>query len=401
MTTRTDLPAIARIHNHYRQAGGEDQTVASEVAMLRAHGHFVLECTRHNDAVPDHGLARRIGLGVNAIWNRGAYRELKHDLAQNRIDIAHFHNTMPLYSPLAYYAARDLGIPVVQTLHNWRFFCPGATFFRDGHICEDCLGKRFAIDAVLHRCYRGSRLGSLTQALNISVHNAIGTFTEVVDAYICMTEFSRRKAIEGGLPAALLHVKPHFVDPDPGLGAGDGDFALFVSRLSAEKGIPTLLRGWRLARPGMALKIVGRGPESGLVEQACREDASIEWLGERPHEEVVALLGAARCVMFSSECYETFGRVVIEAFARGTPVIASDIGGNPELVSHEENGLLFKTGDAESLAAQLQRFAAGAPADMREGARRAYLEKYSEAPNYLRHMEIYRQARLRRGSVAA
>jgi glycosyltransferase involved in cell wall biosynthesis len=264
---------------------------------------------------------------------------------RNRIDIAHFHNTMPLYSPLVYYAARDLGIPVVQTLHNWRFFCPAATLYRDGHVCEDCLKKNLPIDAVIHACYRGSRLGSLTQALNILVHNSIGTFTKVVDAYICMTEFARRKAIEGGLPAERIFVKPHFISPDPGVGDGAGNFVLFVARLSAEKGIRTLLRAWQLAQTGSVLKIVGKRPESGLVEAACREDSTIEWLGEQPYEAVLELMGAAR-----------------------------------------------KGFDDESLAVQMQRFSGGTPMRMREAARCSYLEHYSESGNYLRHMEIYRQA---------
>jgi glycosyltransferase involved in cell wall biosynthesis len=386
---------VAYIHNRYRQAGGEDQTVASETAMLRAHGHFVLECIKHNEMVPDQGLISRIGVGINAIWNRRAYREIKNELATQRIDIAHFHNTMPLYSPLVYYAARDLGIPVVQTLHNWRFFCPKATLFRDGHICEDCLKKSLPIDAVIHRCYRDSRLGSLTQALNIFVHNSIGTFSDVIDAYICMTEFARSKAIEGGLPAERIFVKPHFIHPDPGIGIGDGNFILFVARLSAEKGISTLLRAWQLARPGLLLRIVGDGPERGLVEAACREDSTIEWLGEQPYAAVLELMGVARCVVFPSESYETFGRVVIEAFARGTPVVASDIGGNPELVIHDKNGLLFKTGDAKSLAAQLRNLAEGVPLRMREGARGSYLQYYSEAENYRRQIEIYQNATVR------
>ena len=386
------LQRVAYIHNRYRQAGGEDQTVASETAMLRAHGHFVLECGKYNAGILDQGLVSRVGVGINAIWNRDAYHELKDELVRNRIDIAHFHNTMPLYSPLVYYAARDLGIPVVQTLHNWRFFCPAATLYRDGHVCEDCLKKNLPIDAVIHACYRGSRLGSLTQALNILVHNSIGTFTKVVDAYICMTEFARRKAIEGGLPAERIFVKPHFISPDPGVGDGAGNFVLFVARLSAEKGIRTLLRAWQLAQTGSVLKIVGKGPESGLVEAACREDSTIEWLGEQPYEAVLELMGAARYVVFPSEWYETFGRVGIEAFARGTPVVASDIGGNPELVIQDQNGSLFKTGDVKSLAVQMQRFYGGAPMRMREAARCSYLEHYSESGNYLRHMEIYRQA---------
>src|SRR5205814_1104988 len=159
--------------------------------------------------------------------------------------VAHFHNTFPLISPAAYYAARAEGVGVVQTLHNFRLLCPNALFFRDGKVCEDCLGRPVAWPGVVHGCYRGSRAASAATAVMTAAHRALGTWRTAVDVYVALTEFSRQKFIAGGLPAEKIAVKANFVYPDPGPGAGAGGYAVFVGRLSAEKGVETLLAAWR------------------------------------------------------------------------------------------------------------------------------------------------------------
>jgi glycosyltransferase involved in cell wall biosynthesis len=377
-------------HNYYQQPGGEDPCFAAEVALLRAHGHEVIAHTVHNDAIAGMG---RLEVAARTLWNPAAGRELRRLLRAHRPHIAHFHNTFPLLSPAAYHAARAENVRVVQTLHNFRLLCPNALFFRDGRVCEACLGRALPWPGVVHRCYRGSRAASATVAAMLAVHRALGTWRGTVDAYIALTEFARRKFLDGGLPEDRVVVKPNFVDPDPGRGEGTGGYAVFVGRLSAEKGVETLLAAWQHLGGRVPLKIVGDGPLAATVAQAAASAAGITWLGRRPMEDVYALVGEATCLVVPSACYEGFPRAVIEAFAKGTPVVASRLGAMAEVVDDGRTGLHFEPGNARDLAAQVQRLASE-PAQrqqLRRAARQEYERKYTAAANYRTLLAIYEQ----------
>jgi glycosyltransferase involved in cell wall biosynthesis len=378
-------------HNYYQQPGGEDQCFAAEVALLRARGHDVLEYRVHNDSIT--GMSR-LGVASRTVWSRPAYRELRALIRTHRPEVAHFHNTLPLISPAAYYAARAAGVRVVQTLHNYRLLCPNALFFRDGRVCEDCIGRSAPWPGVVHKCYRESRIASAAVAAMLALHRGLGTWREAVDVYVALTEFGRRKFIAGGLPAGKIVVKPNFVDPDPGPGAGAGGYALFVGRLSAEKGVPTLLQAWRELGGGAPLKIVGDGPLAAAVAAAAAADARAQWLGRQPLSAVYALLREAMVLVLPSQCYETFGRVAVEAFAAGTPVIASRLGAMAEVVDHGRTGLLFEPGNAIDLAAKLRQLLADPDERerMRRAAREEYERKYTAAANYNALLDIYERA---------
>src|SRR5581483_9761958 len=193
---------------------------------------------------------------ARTVWSRPAYRVLRELLRAHRPAVAHFHNTFPLISPAAYYACRAERVPVVQTLHNFRLLCPNALFFRDGRVCEDCLGKAVPWPGVAHKCYRGSRSASAAVCTMLTVHRALGTWHTAVDRFIALTDASRRKFVAGGLPADKIAVKANFVDPDPGPGTGAGGYGVFVGRLSAEKGVGTLLKAWQQLGRDVPLKIV-------------------------------------------------------------------------------------------------------------------------------------------------
>ena len=212
---------------------------------------------------------------------------------------------------------------MVQTLHNFRLLCPNALLFRDGRVCEDCLGRSIPWPAVVHKCYRGSRSATAAVAAMLMVHRAMGTWWEAVDVYIALAEFCRRKFIEGGLPAEKIVVKPNFIATDPGVGGGRGGYGVFVGRLAPEKGLETLLKAWKILGGKVPLKVVGDGPMTATVEGSEAKDAGIEWLGHRSAQEVYSLIGEAMFLVFPSEWYENLPRVIIEAFAKGTPVIAS------------------------------------------------------------------------------
>lgn len=386
-------------HNYYQQRGGEDESFEAEARALAEFGNEVVRYTRHNDAVDAMG---RLELAAKTLWNREVYADLRRLIRRERPAVMHCTNTFPLISPAAYAAARAEGVPVVQSLRNYRLLCPGALFLRDGKVCEDCLGKSVPWPGVRHACYRGSRAASTVVASLTTLHRGAGTWRRGVDLYFTLTEFARRKFVEGGLPAGRVVVKPNCVHPDPGPGDGRGGYAVFAGRLSAEKGIDTLLAAWeRLARP-VPLKVVGDGPLADRVRAAAAANSAVEYLGRRPLPELLDVIGGAACLVMPSVWYETFGRTIIEAYAKGTPVIASRLGAMAELVDEGRTGLLFTAGDAADLAAAVDRLLAdpAAAARMRPAARREFEEKYTAASNYRQLMAIYDRARAVRAGRA-
>jgi glycosyltransferase involved in cell wall biosynthesis len=378
------------IHNYYQQRGGEDEVFVAETDLLEAHGHEVIRYTIHNDSVNAMNSAT---LAMATIWNRASYLELRQLIRDKRPQIAHFHNTLPLVSPAGYYAAKAEGVPVVQTLHNYRLLCPNGELFRQGQPCQACIGESVPLPGIVHACYRESRLATGAIATMLSLHRLFQTWTKTVNLYIALSDFARNKFIEGGLPAEKIVIKPNFVHPSPTVGAGYGGYALFVGRLAPEKGISTLLSAWSQLSDKLPLKIVGDGPLAAQVERAVQQMPNIQWLGRRTLTEVYELIGNATCLIFPSEWYETFGRVAIEAFAKGTPVVASNIGAIAELVESGRTGLLFQPADSQALAAKVEWLLANPVklAQMRQEARAEYENKYTADKNYQRTMEIYEQ----------
>lgn len=388
---------ILVVHNHYQQPGGEDTTVEQESALLRDAGHIIIEYRRSNQEVSAFNPLQKATLPLRAIWASDSYRDLRDLLRREKPDIAHFHNMHFMISPAAYYACHDAGVPVVQTIQNYRLFCPAATFFRDGHVCEDCLGKTPPLPGVIHRCYRGSRAQTAMVAATLTFHRWRRTWLDRVDRYIAPTAFVQEKLIEGGLPAEKIVVKPNFVYPDPGCGDGGGDYVLYVGRLSPEKGIETLLTAWeRLAQKiPFTLKIVGDGPLAAQVADSTQRTAGIEWLGQQPKDRVLALMKEAQALLFPSIWYEAFPLVIVEAFATGLPVIASNMGSMAALVDPGRTGLHLTPGDADDLAAKIEWIAAhpAESAAIRRQARAEFEAKYTAARNYELLIEIYESAR--------
>jgi glycosyltransferase involved in cell wall biosynthesis len=378
-------------HNFYKQPGGEDQCMAAEVAMLKAHGHEVTQYCLRNDAIDTMSSLEVAG---RTIWSRSSFRELRQLFRTRRPQIVHFHNTFPLISPAAYYAARAEKVRVVQTLHNFRLSCANALLFRDGKVCEDCLGKSVAWPGIVHKCYHDSRNAGAVIATMQTVHRMLGTWRKAVDVYVALSEASRRKLIEGGLPADKIVVKSNFAYPDPGPGAGTGRYAMFVGRLAAEKGLETLLAAWQHLGGSLPLKIVGNGPMAAAVQEAAAKDASIQWLGNLPLETVYTLVGEATVLVLPSRCYENFPRVVIEAFAKGTPVIASNLGAMAEIVNDGRTGLHFKAGDPADLAEKLRNILADPLrlARMRQAARQDFDQYFTADVNHKSLMAIYETA---------
>ena len=382
------------VHNYYRESGGEDQSFRAEVELLRAHGHTVNVYTRDNQDINENGIFQKIQLARRTVWAEDTLQELGEMLSNDKPDVAHFQNTFPLISPSAYSACRQAGVPVIQSLRNYRLLCPNALFYRSARPCEDCLGKTVPWPGVLHKCYRGSRSQSAVVTGMLAYHNLIGTWYSKVDAYIALSEFSRAKFIEGGLPSNKIHVKPNFVS-DPGGDFARDDYAVFVGRLSVEKGLDTLLDAWRGIKD-IPLKIIGMGPMHGAIaERLERENLdNITLSGQLSHADTMEVVGHARLLVFPSEWYETFGRVIVEAYSAGVPVVASRLGAAAALVRDGETGLLFTPGDSTDLANKVEsvwNYPEGL-ARMGWSARLEYEQKYTPEGNYSLLIDIYEKA---------
>ncbi len=382
---------ILLCHNYYRQRGGEDRSFDDEAHLLESNGHDVVYYTRHNDDTKSMG---RLTLAAKTIRNRQTLREVREIIRREQPDVLHCTNTFTLISPAVYDAARQECVPVVQALRNYRWFCPGAALMRDGRVCEDCLGCTVPWPAIRHRCYRNSLAATTTIAAMLCVDRFRKSRESAVRLYYTPSESARSKLIEGGIPADRIVVKPNFVRSDPGIGAGRGGCAVFVGRLSPEKGLDTLMAAWsRLAEP-VRLKIVGGGPLQEQVRRAAAEDDRIDVLGRRPLDEVLSIVGDAACLLMPSVWYETFGRTIIEAYAKGTPVIASRLGAPADLVVDGKTGLLCEPGNPDDLARAVRRMTADnrTLATMRQAARHEYERKYTAQSNYERLTAIYRRA---------
>jgi glycosyltransferase involved in cell wall biosynthesis len=379
---------ILLVHNFYQLPGGEDQVFAQEAELLRSRGHQVVLYRASNDQVKEQNLLVTV---ANTIWNQRSYRELRDLMHSEKPDIIHVHNTFQVISPALYYAANEEEIPVVQTLHNYRLFCPPSTFFRDGKVCEDCLGKKIPWPAVLHSCYRNSKLASAAVATMLATHNYKQTWSQTISAYIALTDFARNKFIEGGFPAEKIFVKPNYLQIDPGPGDGKGNYALFVGRLTPEKGISTLLGAWRQIGNDLPLQIAGDGPLAPEVEKASREIKNVTWLKWLPREEILQRMKDASVLILPSTWYEGFPMIISEAFAVGLPVIASNLGSMSSIVDHQRTGLHFEPGNAAALATAVRWWTAHPveTAFMRTEARLEYETKYTAEENYTQMMHIY------------
>ena len=387
---------LLSVHNRYQIRGGEDESREAEERLMRETGHRVDVYEEDNRRVAELGKART---ALRTIWSRQTYREVRRMLSAaaaegQPVDVVHVQNFFPLISPSVYYAARAEGVPVVQTLRNYRLLCPGAYLFRDGQVCESCVGKTVPTPAIAHGCSRHSKLATAAVAAMVTVHKATRTWTDMVDVYVALTEFARRKFVEGGLPAEKIVVKPNFVLPDPGPGAGAGGYAAFVGRLSPEKGVATMLKAWEQLGATLPLKIVGDGPLLKQAREAAGRLTNVECLGRLSAAEAYDVVGGASVLVLPSLWYETFGRVAVEAFAKGTPVVASDLGAMAELVEPGRTGLLFKPGDADDLVRQVRALLSDAAglARMRVEARREFEAKYTARQNAQQLLDVYERA---------
>lgn len=391
---------IALVHNTYRWPGGEDVIVEQERDLLRSAGHKVLEYRRSNHEIVNGALVRQIALAQRAVWSSGTFEEFRALLRQEKPDVVHVHNTFVLISPSIYWACAEENVPIVQTLHNFRLFCPQGTFLREGKICEECV-EHSLLQGVAYGCYHGSRIATGAAALVLATHRWLGTWNHKIDCYIAVSQFARRKFARAGLPSEKLVVKPHFVYPDPRPRSSPGDYAIFVGRFTSEKGLPTLLNAWKRINTSVPLVIVGDGPlrESLKAQAAQMNNSRVVFRGHLSRDATLGAVKGAKILLCASECYEQGPATILEAFACGVPVIAPALGPIDEVVDDRHTGLLFRAGDPAHLAEKIE-WALSHEEELRrmgKNARAKFEANFSANKNYTRLMEIYERVMSARG----
>ena len=374
------------VHNAYQQRGGEDSVVDAEIELLRSCGHKVIEYRRSNEEL---NKMSRSTAALQTFWSRDTAHKVTELISLESIDVVHCHNTFPLISPAVYWAAARVMVPVVQTLHNFRLICPQALMLRNGVPCEDCVGHA-PWRGVMHGCYRDSKIQTGVLAGMLTTHRVLGTWRNKVTRYIALNEFCRQKFIQGGLPADRIVVKPNFVDAGPAPRDGERHGALYVGRLSREKGISVLAEAMRRLQGRVGLTVVGTGPRADLLTGL----PGVTLLGALPGDQVLSLMRQAQMLVLPSICYENFPRTLVEAFGCGLPVVASRLGGMAHLIDHDRNGLLFDAGSVNALAAAMDSLASDPRrcAKMGLAARQTYEESLTPEINYKMLMQIYEDA---------
>jgi glycosyltransferase involved in cell wall biosynthesis len=347
---------ILLVHNRYKLRGGEDSVFEAERDMLVAAGHNVHIYEVTNDTIDC--CTSKLKLFLNTIWSNASYKAISQILDDFKPNVVHSHNTFPLISPSIYYACDKAGVPVVQTLHNYRLTCLNGYLFREQEcqLCEKCLGKA-PIRGVFKRCYRNSLAASATVAAMLIVHRILGTYRKKITKYIALSHFAKYNFTKKcGLPEYKVVVKPNIVTlPKEIPQLHKEKNVLFVGRISPEKGVKTLISAWNLLKDtlGFKLIIIGNGPEKDTLSQKYKNNKSISFLGGLPHDEVIIQLTKASLLVFPSIWYEQFAITPIEAMSQATPVFVSDIAKNATIIQDNISGRYFKAGSAEDLAEKL------------------------------------------------
>ena len=374
------------VHNYYQIPGGEETVVANERQLLEEHGHKVVLYTRHNDELKKMNILQKIYLPFTTIFSLRTYKEVKRIIREQNIDVVHVHNTLSLISPSVYYAAVKMNVPAVQTIHNFRFLCPGATFYRDGHICEDCMSKGLFC-AIKHKCYRNSRAETFICTVSTWIHRHTGILGKI--DFITLTDFNREKLLQlKQIRPNKVFVKPNFTFKPSSISyeeEAQRNYYLFIGRIEEGKGVKLLIEASKQIK--QQVFIAGDGPLRKEMEKTA--PSNVKFLGYTDHNTLMGLIGKAKAVILPSQWYEGFSMTIPEAFAMHTPMIVGDIGNNGALIVDGHNGMKFKYDSAGDLIKTLERFEQTDKAALGEGAYSDYLNMYSAEANYKILRDIY------------
>lgn len=387
---------ILIVHNYYQLSGGEDTVVQNEKDLLEEHGNKVLLYGRNNSEIKNISGTGKLLLPFIVVFNFRSYREIKKLIKEEKIDIVHVHNTLFFISPSVYYAAVKCRIPVVQTIHNFRLICPGATFYRNDHICEECLEKGLNC-AIKYRCYRESRMQTLACVISMKIHRMTGIYKKM--NYICLTEFNKNKLLAlKQITADRIFIKPNFgknVTENVFWGKRENQY-IFVGRLEKLKGIDKLLAAWKAIEHRKCeniprLIVCGTGPleewcKSYIIEKELKY---VRMYGSVPNTEVKRVMAASKALVLPTQWYEGFPMVIAEAYSVGTPVIGSCIGNTKALIIEGKTGEEFVYDSPESLVEAIDRFESGSQEEYQRNAYSFYKNNLTPEINYRQLVEIY------------
>ena len=384
----TEHLRILIMHNRYQIPGGEDTVVQNEISMLKKHGHEVFYYERNNSEMKDFSPLQKAALPFNTIYNRSVKREIKELIRNRQIDLVHVHNTLLLISPSVYDAAKEWNVPVVQTIHNFRFLCPNGIFFRDGHVCEDCLEHGLNC-AIKHSCYRGSKAQTLTVVEMLKRMRRKHIFNDL--NCICLTQFNKDKLLSSGLfNKDRLFIKPNFVSVDtvPLPYESRKNQCVYAGRLEEMKGFPFLIEAWASIPNAPKLLLCGDGPLFEHSKAFVNRNGiqNIEFLGRVDHERVLELLRESRAMIFASKWYEGFPMSITESLACGTPVLVPDFGNAGSLIKEGVNGFHYALENKDSFKDSLINLLNKTDYDLSSMA-----SEYTEEENYRMLMKIYKR----------
>lgn len=380
------------VHNYYQIPGGEDAVVKNEYDLLKENGNTVYLYTRHNKEISTANILKKIFFLFSSAFSLKTFSDIKKMIKNKKIDIVHVHNTLTLISPSVYYAAAACGVPVVQTVHNFRLLCPSATLYRNGRICEAC--KKSLVNAVRYKCYRNSMLQSLTSALILKLHRTLGIYKKI--NYICLTEFNKNKLLELNrknniiIDEAKIYVKPNFSEMQQQIIPFENrkNQVIFAGRLDRLKGIRILLDAWTGINT-YELIICGSGSEEGYVKEFIEQHpkANIKYIGYMEHNGLMKKIAESKALILPTQWYEGFPMNIVESFACATPVLGSKIGNVGNLIEDGVTGYTFDETDLEDIRNRVLKISAA----LSEGALKKYQKYYTKDINYKQLQEIYRQ----------
>lgn len=379
---------ILIIHNHYLEGGGEDEVVRAEAKLLTEHGHKVTIYEKSNEYIIGLPFFKKLlFLLMELSFSRVVYREIKEIIKRERPDVAHIHNIFINITPSVYLALREEHVPIVQSLHNYRFFCIRGSFFNNGRVCEKCCKDKRFFNALIKKCWRNSFFLSFCLIRLLFKRRS---FLNSIDSYIATSRFSRDKFIDLGLEKEKVFLKVNFLTIEPERNNQDCNYALFLGRLVDYKGIETLMEAFKIGT-SFNLKIIGDGPLRKKVQAFASAHKNIEWLGPVDKSSVFEAVRNSSFVIFPSECYENMPMVIIESFAFSKPVLASNIGAIKEFVIDGISGILFEPGNEKDLAAKVSYLFSHSNErrEMGQSANKIYRERFNQEKNYHDLMNIY------------
>lgn len=375
---------ILQVHNTYTSKTGEETVVEEEKKILEKHGHEVIQFVKDNSELGAFSLTQKLKMYGSLLSSKIIATELADYIDAEQPDVCHVHNTFPIITPVVYEVCQAKKLPVVQTLHNYKMVCTNSIMFREGEVCEECLGKNL-YNSIKFKCYRNSYLATAVQAHVIQHHRNKGTWQQQVDRYVCLTDFQKDKLIYGGLPADKVTVKPNFISHS-GLPVVQEDFFLFVGKIGDYKGLQDLLYLFRHNSHSKFI-LIGNSEEPEQFD----EFNNVVYLGEQGTAVVLDHMRRCKAVIFPSLNYEGMPMVLLEAFSHKKPVISRDRGAMSSMIKAGYNGLKYE--ELDDLVDAVKQFEEdGALVDeLGENAYSEYLEKYSEEKGYQNLVNLYEE----------